>query len=119
MKALALSKLSKPSLRDLIVLGRECGIESRLTEAVQTLVSRWELVDESMQDVLGWSAYLSIANMREKLWRAAVEKISNFSPTTVPTMQSGLFGSPSKMKQNKALVSYDTPCFGLSRAKEL
>lgn len=89
IQANAVSKIQEPSLSDRVVLGRECGIAAWLTEAFEALVKNWEPIDALMHEILGWPTYARLVYMRETLWQASVEQISDYVPTmSVPLGKS-------------------------------
>lgn len=105
----AVSKIQEPSLADRVILGRECGIASWLTEAFEAFVKKWEPIDMSMQEMLGSSIYARLVDMRESLWRASAEKISAYAPV------ASVYASGSRSGRTLSAVA---PCYGLDKAKE-
>lgn len=121
-----MSKVQEPSLADRVVLGRECGIAAWLTEAFEAFVGKWEPIDASMQEILGFSTYARLVCMRERLWQTSMEQISDYDPTRTihknyrPSTQAGPYGRDRarNLRANSTRVSQDIAALVTEQVQE-
>lgn len=68
-----------------VELGRQYGIRQWLQSAFEELVSSWDPIAAMTGECLGWPTYLSLVNMREKVWQYRIDNgIQRVSSSTCP-----------------------------------